>query len=80
MKIVMIIMNMQKKLYTIQFSHFPMTNSQSVPERQSWNLEIMNFTKFLKKKFELLDKKGFKLTKTRKKYSFLPTSQPPFVN
>jgi len=32
MIIIMIIMNMQNKLYIIQFSHCLVTNSQSVPE------------------------------------------------
>jgi len=44
----MIIMNMQNKLYTIQFSHHPMTDFQSVSKKQSWNLQIMDFAKFPK--------------------------------
>ena len=30
---IMIIMNMQNKLHTTQFSHHPMTESQSVPKQ-----------------------------------------------
>jgi len=39
---------MQKKLYTLQFSHHLITDSQSVPEQQSQNLELTDFTNFLK--------------------------------
>jgi len=64
-----LIMNMQSKLYTIQFAHCPMTDSQSVPEQRSWNpklADFANFTEILKKtklpeKFELPDKRGFEL-------------------
>ena len=42
-------MNMQNKQYTIQFSHHPMTDSQSVPKQISWNMGTVNFTKFQKK-------------------------------
>jgi len=41
----MIIMNMQNKLYIICFSHHPITNLQPVPEQQSWNLENCKFCK-----------------------------------
>jgi len=66
-------MNMQNKVYTIQFSHHPMRNSQSVREQQLWNPEladVANFTKLLKKtklpeKFELPNKRGFKLMEER---------------
>jgi len=58
---------MQNKLYAVQFPHHLMTDSQSVPEQQSKNLEIKyfrNLTKFPKKmklleNFELKDKRGF---------------------
>jgi len=51
-----------------------MTDSQPVPEQQSWNLQIsdfVNFVKLLKKtklpeKSELLAKKGFELTEMRR--------------
>jgi len=64
-----IITNTQNKLYTIKFSHHPMTNLQPVPEQKSQNLEIadfMNFVKIPKKtvnpeKFELPAKKEFEL-------------------
>jgi len=46
--IIMIIMNMQNKLYRIQFSHHLMTNTQSVPEQRSRNLEIVNFANVTK--------------------------------
>jgi len=46
--LLLIIMNMQKKLYTLQFSHHLITDSQSVPEQQSQNLELTDFTNFLK--------------------------------
>jgi len=46
---------MQNKLYTIQFSWHPMTDSQSVPEQQSQNPKIVNFGK-LPKKTELTEK------------------------
>jgi len=36
-------MNLQNKLYTIQFSHHPMTNSQPVPKQRSWNPEPVDF-------------------------------------
>jgi len=36
MKIIMIIMNMQNKLYMIKFSHHLMTNSQPDPKQRSW--------------------------------------------
>ena len=60
-------MNIQNKLYTVQFSHNPMTDLQSVPKQQSWNPELadfVNFTGLLKKtklpeKFKLPDKRGF---------------------
>jgi len=70
----MIIMNMQNKLYTIQFSHHLINNSVSVPKQQSQNLEFANFAKFLKKtklpeKLELLEKRRFELTEKRKKDS-----------
>ena len=41
-------MNMQNKLYRIQFSHHLMTNTQSVPEQRSRNLEIVNFANVTK--------------------------------
>jgi len=43
MIITMIKMNMQNKLYTIQFSHHPMTDSQPVPKQQSQNPELTDF-------------------------------------
>jgi len=33
-------MNMQKPLYTIQFSHLLTTDSQPVRKQRSWNLEL----------------------------------------
>jgi len=56
---------MQNKLYTIQFSHHPMTDLQPVPEQQSQNPELVDFANFTKlpKKTELLEK--FKLPEKR---------------
>jgi len=48
---------------------------QPVPKQQSQNLEIANFTKFLKK-FELLDKRGFKLVERRRADSLLSLANP----
>ena len=75
-------MNMQKN-YTIQFSHHPITDLQSVSKQWSWNPEFAdfaNFTKLAKKtelleKFELPDKRGFELTEMRKKDS-CPLASP----
>jgi len=80
-------MNLQNKLYTIQFSHHLMTYSLSVPEQQSQNpkhMDFANVTKFQKntkllENSELLDKRGFKLTEMRKT-RFLAPGQPPFIN
>jgi len=63
-------MHMQNKLYRTQFSHNVMTDSQPVPEQQPWNQKIMDFIKFPEKtiipdKFELPDKRGFKLMDTK---------------
>jgi len=77
MIVIMIIMNMQKNYTHYIFSHHPVTNLHPVPERRSRNLEIVaftNFTKLLKKtelpdKFELLAKRGFKLTEKRRPQS-----------
>jgi len=54
----MIIMNMQNKLYTVQFSHHSMTDTQPVPEQQSWNPELANFVDLAKlpKKTKLTEK------------------------
>jgi len=46
--ITIIIMNMQNKLYTIQFSHHPMTDSVSVPKQPWRNAKLMNFATFEK--------------------------------
>ena len=67
-------MNMENKLCTIKLSCHLMTDSQSVPEQQSWNAKLINFpdfSKLLKKtylpeKFGLPDKRGFKLMKIRR--------------
>ena len=69
MIIIMIIMNMQNNLYTIQSSHLPMTNVQSVPEQRSQNPEITDFVNFakLKKTTKLLDKRGLEPIEKRKK-------------
>jgi len=58
---IMIIMNMQSKLYTIQFSHRPMMDSQSVPEQHLQNPELADFTDFAKfpENTELLEKFKF---------------------
>jgi len=74
---IMIIMNMQNKLYRIQFSHHLVTNSQSVPQQRSRTPEITNFAKFLKKEFELPDKRRFKPTEKRRAESFLPPQPTP---
>jgi len=74
-----IILNLQTKLYAIQFSHHLMTDSQSVPEQQLRNLEITDFENFAKlptkaklpEKFKLLDKRGFEPTEN-KRHRFLP--------
>jgi len=81
----MITMNMQNKLYTIHFSHHLMTDSQSVPEQQSWNIKLVNFAKFPKKtelqgKFDLPDKRGFELMETSRAGRFLPPGQLSFIN
>jgi len=49
---------MQNKLYTIHFSHHPMTDSQSVFEQLSWNPELLDFVNFakLQKKIKLPEK------------------------
>jgi len=47
--LIKIIVNMQNKLYTIQFSHHPTTNSQPVLKQQSQNTELTDFTELLKK-------------------------------
>jgi len=82
-------MNMQSKLYTIQFSHHPMTDLQPVPRQQLQNLELANFAKLLKKtklleKSEISNKRGFELMekriKTKELRGFLPPGQPPFIN
>jgi len=68
-----------------------MTNSQPVPKQWLWNAKLSNFANFtnvarlmkkikLSEKFELPDKRGFELTETREKDSFLPPGQPPFLN
>jgi len=53
------IMNMQNKLYTIQFSHHPKTESRPVPKQRLWNPECEDFTNFteLSKKTKLPGKK-----------------------
>ena len=59
----------------IQFSHHPMTISQSVPEQLSWNSELKNFVNFLKlskrttllEKYEPTDKRWIESTEIRKK-------------
>jgi len=71
MIIIMIIMNMQNKLYIIQFSHCLMTDSQPVPKQLSQNPELTNLMNCTKKtelpeKFELPDKKGFQLMEKEK--------------
>jgi len=66
---------MQNKLYTIQFSHHPMTDSQSVPKQRWRNPEradLANFAELLKEtelleKSELSGKRGFELTEKRRK-------------
>jgi len=71
----MIIVNMQNKLYIIQFSHRLMTDLQPVLEQQSWNPEIMNFASFTKlpkktklpEKFKLPAKRGLKPMEMRKR-------------
>jgi len=55
-----------------------MTDSQPIPQQQSWDPEIVNFMKLLNK-FEFPDKRGFELMGTRKA-DFCPPSQPPFIN
>jgi len=56
---------MQNKLYTIQFSHHPMTDSQPVPEQKWRNLELADFVNFMEppKKTELPER--FILTEKR---------------
>jgi len=61
-----------------------MTKSHPVPEQQSWNPEIMNFAKLLKKaklpeKFELLAKRGFELMEKREKRK-IPAPWPTPIN
>ena len=65
---------MQNKLYTMPFSHHPMTKSQSVPKQQLRKPELTlfaNSAKLQKKtvlpeKFELMDKSGFELRAKRR--------------
>jgi len=47
-------MNMQNKLYTIQFSHHLMTELQPVPELRPWNPELADFAE----KFQLPKKEA----------------------
>jgi len=68
---IIIIMNMQNKIHTIQSSHHPTTDLQPVPEQRSRNLEFPNFPR----KFELLDKKGFKHPENPNADSLLPPGQ-----
>jgi len=77
---------MQNKLYTIQFSHLLMTNSQSAPKQRSWNPELADFANFSKlskktklpQKFKLLDKRGYKLTD--KKRAEIPNPWPTSIH
>jgi len=59
--IILIIINMQTKLYTRQSSHHPMTDSQPVPQQQSQNPKLTDFAKKteLLEKFKLPEKRGF---------------------
>ena len=71
MMITVIIMNMQNKLYTIQynFSHHPMTDLQPVPEQRLWNAKLQKKTKLpggKKKMFTLPDKRRIKLPDKRR--------------
>jgi len=69
-----IIMNMQKKVYTIHFSHHLMTDSQPVFKQWSQNPEVANFANFselkktpkLPEKLELTETREFKVTETRR--------------
>jgi len=69
-------MNMQNKLYPIQFFSPPDDRFVTDPEQQLQSPKIPNFLK----KFELRDKRGFELPETRRADSSLPPSQPPFIN
>jgi len=79
---------MQNKLYTTQFSHYSMTDLQSVPEQRLWNSEIAHFLNFTKlsKKTKLMEK--FKLAgqqriqahrKQKTKMDACPSGQTPFT-
>ena len=65
---------MQNKLYTIQFSHHPMTNSQSVPEQWLWNPGTHEFCKFCKtpEKDQTPRRKKRKKEKKKKKKNWTP--------
>jgi len=82
--LLLLLMNMQNNLYTIQFSHHLMTKVTVSPWAAIAELmDVANFTKFLKKtklpeKFKLPGKWGFEFTEKRikKKDSFL-LARPP---
>jgi len=73
--IVMIMINMQNKLYIVQFFVSPNDQFAFSPQAaivQCQNYEFCRFHKLLKKielpeKFKLPGKRGFKLTETREK-------------
>jgi len=70
MIITVIIMNMQNKLYTIQFfSPFNDRSAAAITECQT-----CEFLRITGKKPYLLDKRGFKLMEKRRAESLLPPS------
>ena len=83
-KMLLLLMNMQNKLYTTQlFSHYPTIELQPVPEQWSQNLELANFTELLKKdwvhrKVQTLGKKENNWNSCKRE--FLLPSQPSFIN
>jgi len=72
------------KLYKIQFSHHPKTDSESVLEQQSWNTELKDSENFaelthktkLPEKCELLDKRGFELMEKEEQ---IPAPRPTLI-
>jgi len=79
--LIMIIMNMQNKLYTIQFSYHPMTGSHLVPKQRLQILERADFAIFMKfpKKTKLLEKFREEGMRTHRKEKKIAAPQPTTV-
>jgi len=79
-KEILLLLKMQNILYTIWFSHDPVTDLQPVPEQRSLKPQLTNF-RMLPKNTELLEK--LKLPEKKKdsrKKGFLTPGQPLFIN